>query len=392
MRGVNSKAVVFLAIATVPSLPTSTALTSAGPRGGIYSTYVSDVPAGPRPDQVIQTALVQPVVRSMPDGSIQTTYDDPDGSSMIMITPPEEFDPLSADEKALEKYGFPLQPADAEDYEAWYAAMKAYRWTAPSSDPFEVAVGRPSLNEAFAIQPWGGYVAGTFGVDSHTYVAVKANFHVPTNSGGTCTDQTGDNSNGVGFWIGIGGYGGSYQYDNLVQQGIECGSHWVGTGSSYRPFYEFANTAAPKPMCGQSGWTVAPGDVIYQNMSFQSSQNRAFFYTEDQTTGVTRACNYGPPTTPSPGWHFNGNSAEWIGEAPAYYSVDFGSVTFTNARAELYSNSSWVTLGSQPHASKVESESSFFEYHACIRPGAVSSGTSFVDSWISPGQCKDVPT
>ena len=373
---------------TVATPPATSARPRTDPGGSTYATFAGQYAndAGGAGDQSLLTAMIYPVTIKLADGSLETSYTDPDGSSMEMLTPPPGFDPLAADEKTLAQYGFPLAPVDPGDYEAWYAAMKAYTWTAPSADPFEVSVGRPSLMDAYGIQPWGGYVAGTFGVDSHTYVAVKADFHVPLNSG-TCTDQTGNNSNGVGFWVGIGGFGGSYPNDNLVQQGIECGNHYVGTGSAYRPFYEFANTNYPKPMCGQAGWTLTHGDVIYQNMSFQTSQNRGFFYTEDQNTGTAFACNYGAPT----GFHFNGNSAEWIGEAPGYYSIDFGSVTFTNARTELNSNSTWVTLGSQPYSLEIESDNSANQYHECISPGAISSGTSFLDAWVQPGQCKYIP-
>jgi hypothetical protein len=327
-------------------------------------------------------ATIYPVTIVRADGSAITTYDDPSGSTMEMLTPPPGFDPLAADEKALALYGFPSAPTDAEDYDAWYAAMKAYRWSAPSTEPFAVAVGRARSGEGFgSVGPWAGYAAGTPGTQSHTYVAVKGNFKVPTNSGTTCSS-----SNKVGFWIGLGGTGGTYPYDNLVQQGIACGDPDLGGGAAYRPFYEFANTELAKPMCGQASWTLSAGDTIYQNMSFQTSNNRGYFYTEDQTSGKAFACNYAPPT----GWHWDLNTAEWIAEAPGAYSVNFGGVTFSNDRAELYSNSTWVTLGSQPQTLYVEKDDHVpGHYYECIHPGSISGGTSFLNDWVA-SQCKYV--
>lgn len=388
MRKALWHAVTFAALLAVLALPATTLSKRPEPPAPIFSTIGGwdtqdnagvDDPGG----ETIQTARVYPTTVTYPDGSSPTTYTEPNGSSMEMITPPKGFDPLAADEKTLAAYGFPLAPTDPEDYEEWYAAMKAYRWSAPSTDAFDVPLGRPALEDAFGVSPWAGWVAGTYGVQSHTYVAIRGNFRVPTNTGTTCST-----SNQVGFWIGLGGTGGSYPYDNLVQQGIECGnSHVGGAGSPYRPFYEFANTDWPKAMCGQTSWTVAPGHMIYQNMSFQTSTNKAFFYTEDQgASGQTFACSYTPPS----GWHWNLNTAEWIAEAPAYYSVNFGGVTFSNDRAELYSNSTWVTLGSQPHTMEVEGDTTAGRNYECIRPGAISSGTSFLNDWEA-SQCKYVP-
>lgn len=199
-------------------------------------------------------------------------------------------------------------------------------------------------------------------------------FHVPTNVG-TC-----GNSNHVAFWIGLGGTGGDHPADNLVQQGIECGNADLGSGSSYRPWTEFAATALPKNFCGYSSWTLAAGDKIYQNMSFQTSQNKAFFYLEDQTTGVAHSCSSTPPA----GWHWNLNSAEWVGEAPTGTAVDFDKITFTNAKAQLYSDSSWVSLGSQSETRVIDGAGLIGgAIYQCIVPGAISSGTVFTDTWTS---------
>jgi len=319
------------------------------------------------------TTWVDPLTTVLPDRSTETTYQLPDGSVLTSVTPPAGFDPLTADNSQLTQYGFPLPPSEAGELDAWKAAMSAFKSDEAPTEPLKVSESAPSADASFATYytNWAGYIAGSLFVHSHTYVAVKANLTVPSNTG-TCSS-----SNSVGFWIGLGG---TNESNGLVQQGVECGNTYVGSGSAYRPFTEFASTAHPVAFCGFSSWTLAAGDVIYQNMSFQTSTNKAFFYLEDQTSGVTHSCSATPPV----GWAWNLNVAEWIAESPPGFSINFHSVTFTNAHTELSSNSTWVTLGSQPISKTIQGSSSTTY---CISPGAISGGTAFTDTWHSPGTC-----
>ncbi len=262
--------------------------------------------------------------------------------------------------------------------------MAAFKSDDPPNGPLKVVVGNApaGVPMRYGACPvwcnWGGYTAGTWNTQSHTYVAVKGVLYVPSNSGTTC-----QNSNNVGIWIGLGGTGGSYPTDNLVQQGIECGNTDVGTGSAYRPWTEFANGQNPIAFCGYTTWTLPAGHKIYQNMSFQTSSNTAYFYVEDETSGVIHSCS----RTPYSGFHYDLNTAEWIAEAPTGTAVDFGSVTFSDAKAELNSNGTWVSLGSQT-VTKVIDGYGFVGGHLyeCIVPGSISSSTVFTDSWYA-SQC-----
>src|SRR5262249_39592135 len=219
---------------------------------------------------------------------------------------------------------------------------------------------------------WGGWAAGSPGTHAHTYVAIKTVFWIPSSSG--CGSST-----GVSFWIGLGG---TYSANELVQQGVECGNGNLGSGSVYRPFHEFANIEDPVHFCNNwTTWTFSQNDKIYQNMSFQTSSNTAHFYIEDETTGVIHSCALTPPG----GWGpWNLSTAEWIGEAFSQ-AYNFGSVHFTDAMTELYSNSTWVTLGSQPLTDYIEGSSGSVK---CIAPGGIGTDqASFYDYWYSPGTC-----
>lgn len=329
------------------------------------------------------TITIWPVVTSLPDGGIVTTYAFPDGEVMTVPTPPPGFDPLTATDAQLTEYGFPLPPSEASDHAEWAAAMAAFTSDDPPTGPLQVELGSPPPGATYTTKYtiWGGYIAGATSTQSDTYVAVKGVFHVPTNTG-TCAS-----SNRVAFWIGLGGTGGDYPYDDLVQQGIECGNTDLYSGSSYHPWTEFAQTAYPAIFCGVS-WTLSATHTIYQNMSFQTSQNEAFFYLEDETSGVAHSCHHTPPS----GWHWDLNTAEWIGEdgGSSNTVVDFGSVRFTDAHTELNSNGNWVTLGSQLVTKVVDGSNIPGHFTECIVPGSISSGTAFTDSWID-GSCGYAP-
>src|SRR2546428_5394486 len=112
----------------------------------------------------------------------------------------------------------------------------------------------------------------------------------------------------------------------------------LATRSAYRPFTEFANGQNPIAFCGYTTWTLPAGQEIYQNMSFQTSNNTAFFYIEDETSGVVHSCS----RTPYSGWHWDQNTAEWEIEAPTGTAVNFHSVSWSDVMTELYSNGAWV--------------------------------------------------
>lgn len=314
---------------------------------------------------------VEPVVTSLDNGATLTTFVLPSGEVVEVTTPPAQFTPLSATQSQLIEFGFPPRPLDAADLEAWTAAMAAYDSSPAPDGPMEVVTGPATMADFTVYGGWGGWVAGTiFGTD-RSYVAVKGNLRVPSITG-TCGALHNTQPLGVGFWIGLGGTG-----SDLVQQGFECGNAHVGSGSAIRPFTQFADTSTPHAFCGQTSWTLAPGDVIYQNMSYQASTNKAYFYLEDQTSGVAHSCSATGPV----GWTANLATAEWIAEGPSFQSIQFSAAHFTNARAELSASSTWVTLGSQPVTPFVDGIGGTAGDY-CIKPGAIGSDqVSFTDTW-----------
>jgi hypothetical protein len=290
---------------------------------------------------------------------------------MKVTTPPTSFDPLRATSAQLAEFDFPEQPGSDSGLNDWSAAMSAY--TSDLAPTGQLAVADSSsdsvVNSTY-YRNWAGYIDGALGTQSHAYVAIKSVFYVPTNL------QTCDLTHPTGFWIGLGGTNDGH---DLVQQGVECGDTVdLGSGTGYKAFTEFADTKPPVEFCGYA-WALTAGHKIYQNMSFQTSSNTAFFYLEDESSGVTHSCSRTAPT----GWNWDLNTSEWIGEAasPTDSAVEFTPVNFSDANTELSSTSSWVTLGSQPVSKTIDGVSAALY---CIAPTVIGSDQeSFTDDWHS---------
>ena len=310
---------------------------------------------------------VTPVVTNLPDGGLQTSYHLPDGQSIIVNTPPRGFDPLTASNSRLQEFNFPVRPSDSLALQDWIRVMSAFGSDDAPSGSLPVATNSTATKYSVIYGPWAGYSSGSNNTQSNTFVAVKGDVTVPSAS--TC-----GSTNNIAAWVGLGGT--TSATNNLVQQGIECGNSNLGSGSAWRPWTEFADTANPVNFCGYTSWTFAAGDVIYQNMGYEASSNLANFFLEDITTGVAHSCSASPPS----GWSYDDNTADWIMEAPTGSAVNFGTVPFSDANTELDSTGTWVTMGSQATTKWIDGSSSAVN---CIAPQGIGSDSqSFSDKWI----------
>jgi hypothetical protein len=258
---------------------------------------------------------------------------------------------------------------------AWQTAMAAYQSDTAPTGPLNVQTGRDKNNDlqyGAKLGNWGGYTAGLLRQQLSTYVAVQTVFTTPSESG--CSD-----ANVVGLWVGLGGTDNGA--DDLVQQGVECGDSDLGSGSAWRPFTEFANTYNPVNFCGLTNWAYPAGHTLYQNMSFEASPDQANFYIEDESSGDAHSCTVNAPS----GWAYNGNTADWIGEAPAGAAENFGSAGFSDAYAELGSNGSWVPFASQAYYNEWVDGDSTSDY--CITPGSVGSDDASFTDYRGGGTC-----
>ena len=201
--------------------------------------------------------MVNATVVSLSDGGSQYLYALPNGSVMVVPTPPAAFSPLLATAAQLAEYDFPPRPSDATALADWTRVMQAYRSDGAPNPILNLAANSQSLKYAVIYKNWAGFSAGTPLTQNTMYVGAKGEMTVPSHSSGTC----GSNS-GIGIWN---RFRGQHNENDLVQQGIECGDFISVRAARFRPFTEFANYYLPIVFCSQSSWTFAAGDVIYQN-------------------------------------------------------------------------------------------------------------------------------
>lgn len=289
-----------------------------------------------------QTALASStsvLVSDLGNGLSVTTFSDPDGSVTKVASGITRDNLSRASKDLVSELGLPPRPATDAEFQIWLNDYSGSNSEAPTA---QLSTSEDSKFTSIDNYNWGGYGAGTKDIVNTAYVAIKANFVVPQISP-SCTNYP---SYKVGAWVGLGGRNGSS--NDLVQQGIG----WCSidkTVNKFTPWTEFAATESPRAFCNATNWQVNAGDVIYNNMSFQNSTNTAYFYMQDQTSGVKHSCSMTPPT----GWSFNGNVGECIAEVPGqgngalWLLSRYGTIPFTNCQIELGSNSTWYPIGSR---------------------------------------------
>lgn len=240
---------------------------------------------------------------------------------------------MRSNSEDLHAFGIPPRPSNSDDLDIW---LEMYSQSNDDKPSPTLEVPESSTEYAsFYSGNWGGYLAGTLNVTNTSYVAVKANFKVPAVAQSCLTNP----GYIAGAWVGLGGTNNSA--DDLVQQGIG----WCNPNSAvnkWTPWTEFAGTQPPYPFCNYTNWSFNTGDIIYNNMSYQSSTDTAYFYIQNQTTGVAHSCSRSAPNN----WGFNGNTAECIVERPSgVFLADYGTLKVTNCQVELGSTSTWYPIG-----------------------------------------------
>jgi len=294
---------------------------------------------------------------ALPGGGYVITYTGANGYSLAITVPPAGFQPLTASADQLTEYGFPGRPSDPDALAAWEAAMSAYQSTiVPSAAGATEFLDGTNPSGAFQNSTtdekypnWGGYVAhGAAG----TYVGVEASVVVPDSI--SCTESGNDVRGGI--WLGLGGYTGS----SLIQEGMDWCNGIDSGYAGWQAFGEAIDAANPEnppgPLCGDD--LVPPaGDTVYMNMSYEGSNQTAYFYLEDEgpNGSGTAQCSFDLATSSPPNQYYDGRYADWITEQLGNPGdcivplVDYSEYGWSDAQATLGSNGSLVSLGSQPN-------------------------------------------
>jgi Peptidase A4 family len=213
---------------------------------------------------------------------------------------PRGFDPVTASDADLDRYGYPPRPdanANADAYAEWVQAVQAVRvHVAPSG------VVRTDRVEGNATSGnWSGMVAKGAGGQ---FTKAVGKWVVPL----ALTD---DNHSPAysSLWVGLDGY----TSGDIVQDGSESDAA-VLLGFLVTTYYVWIEYYPDNGSTELSNFDVNPGDQMY--MSAKTCRNThhqliGCFYLVDQTQGEATKAYERPPHA-----SFAGNNAEWILERP----------------------------------------------------------------------------
>ena len=259
--------------------------------------------------------------------------------AFISPAPPADFDPNTATRRSLIEHGFPWRrPDETSDpvlRVAWQHAFSR-SWSAedrliPELVPqpgktHKLKSAERASDGSYTDPQWAGSVV------PGTWTGVIGYWVVPTVAvpGAPQGEEGGWNSSS---WIGLDGAFGS---DDVLQAGVEQrvdangNPHYVAWFEWYAP----AQSGSPEYIYQVNipNFTVAPGQEVYCSVQYVNSKTAGQIYFANETTGEHFSITLAPP----PGATFDGNTAEWIMEAPdggePISSLPaFTPVTFTSA-------------------------------------------------------------
>lgn len=245
--------------------------------------------------------------------------------------PPENFNPLTANDQQLEQCGFPPRPNNPKYLSGWETAMKDFKkFITPSygaSIPFSnLSIAGQGSNMSAAVSGtktlytpnWSGYM--DYNTIGYGFTNVQGTFYAPSASSPTNSYVT--------DWVGIGGMtiSGVHNSPSVLQAGVM--EEVVSNGSEYiYPWWEIYPYNNTQPI---NNLDVSPGDLVYVDISYSPSNNGTFsWYIEDETTGVAT----GVQSQSGIASYYDGDEAEWVVERPGVAGTltnlsDFGYIAF----------------------------------------------------------------
>jgi hypothetical protein len=245
--------------------------------------------------------------------------------------PPKGFDPITASDESLAKFGLPRRPDPKTEpglRKLWDRAL-ARKPTFIDPKLVEDKVWHSRPRHAWKPDQFGSLVGnwagGVVQVSSlglsppEPANVVFAEWKVPSIN--TATTEPGTQI--VGFWVGLGGY----STGNLLQAGTAA--TMTGSSVTYWAWTEWT-LAAYKT----DSLTIAAGDTV-SVLVCAPQPTHGFVSMLNQRTNQAISVGISDPSGSTP---YDGSTVEWIIEAIGSEMPNFGSVTFTQ-----------ITAGTQHH-------------------------------------------
>jgi Peptidase A4 family len=324
----------------------------------LLSAPVAGAAATANPCGVGEAWLQPTSVAVLPDGGQIDTYD----SGARVPVPPKGFSPMTASDAALATYGFPPRPTDVVALSAWQSNMTTWTWT-----PDTGLCATDKRATTLVSSNWAGYLATS---PTPVFIATQGDYHQAAKGSTSCSSPQ------EVSWVGIGGQ--ASPTSGLIQDGTGIDT----TGALYA-WYEYLYFDSNGVMHGifltkMPSVTVHAGDRIHSYVVHQTSgSGQTTFYVADNTTGTSKSVIQDLSSS-----YYDGRTAEWIDErltvggglAPL---TNFGNINWTNTKAQK-SNATWYNLGNLTY-DKVD----LTIPHALAYPGALTSSTTFTDTWYN---------
>jgi hypothetical protein len=256
----------------------------------------------------------------------------PSGLKVKTFRPPDGFDPLTADNDDLQRYGFPPRPDDPRQQARYETVLKRLKGKLNYIEPTlrrntEMFHGpRRRISDAVETSTnWSGGVV--FAPSGQSFSWLQGDWVIPD------VDAPTENQwYYCANWIGLDGDGSG----DVCQAGIECEVYRSGTSITRNiyPWWEWF----PESEVMISNLTVSPGDMVTLVLCAgpgAGSTNATAYFT-NRTTGDATSVGFTAPGQTT----LVGNCAEWVVEAPTVGGqqsamADYGEVFFSVCEAFL---------------------------------------------------------
>ncbi len=260
----------------------------------------------------------------------------------LIAAPPDDFDPKSASQQDLLKYGLLWRKPTATDDPSLRAAWDKFfsrKWLAKDRivPELQPQIGRTHnlkhLPTKVSDTSYTGTVWSGAGTKTGKWTSIIGYWRIPTVSKPSEAQGTEGGWNSSS-WLGLDGF---FYSNDVLQAGIQ--QHVSSSGvATYVAWYEwFAPVQAGSPsyvwQTNIANFSVSPGQQVYCSVQYVGTTAGTIYFA-NEATGQHFSITLAPP----PGASFNGGSCEWIMEAPdggepTSSLPKFTPVTFTSALA-----------------------------------------------------------
>jgi hypothetical protein len=292
---------------------------------------VTELPACDETDRQAPAlgATDNPQITNIEGGGKKYSYALPgdNGEYITVNEPPEGFEPLTATDQELQKWGFPPRPSNAAGMERWDELVGGYKEAHyhAACRQTDKAKAHSYLGEAEPSN-WSGYedVAS----NQRKWHGVFGRFYQPTNHGSCSTAAR------VASWVGLGGDPNYPGGERFFQAGTETRASgytqgWIEWYSANHNFYY-----EPMTYKGGEQFVIEQGNYIRMSIYYNYELEIYYVYITNDHTGETELFEGHISRA-----FYDGGTAEWVDEAPGELPLlNFKEIGWYNAQTQNASN------------------------------------------------------